>query len=227
MAEAYFYPPPGPFIGGRQPYEPSRKPPLSGPAAQNPPFGRRFPIEITGSWDTSGNYNVLVRTVTYLSGPTADKPPIKGMQVPIQVLNAWLPPEWVIYPILPRLYKGFVGLGVSPASLVAGTSGNVVTLTGIGTSWSAGTPGTPVFTITSTGSGASKTAQTVVSSTSATLTITAGTVGTITVTDPSTGATVNINVTGSAGGGNTSHTISVMYNMVGGTGEHPIRLGRF
>ena len=94
-----------------------------------------------------------------------------------------------------------VGFTLSPTSLILGSTGNLVTLTGIGTSWTPGTPGSPTFTLTSTGTGASITAQTVASTTSATLTITAGTAGVITITDPGTGATATINVANATGAG--------------------------
>jgi lysophospholipase L1-like esterase len=85
-------------------------------------------------------------------------------------------------------------ISASPATVVISTAGNVITLTGVGTAWTPGTPGSPTFTL-SGGSGASITAQTVASTTSATITVTAGSaLGTLTVTDPSTGATTTITV---------------------------------
>lgn len=85
-------------------------------------------------------------------------------------------------------------LSASPGNLTPGSTGNVVTLTGVGTSWTPGTPGSPTFTLSSTGTGASITAQVVASATSATITVTAGTVGLITITDPSTGDIAHISV---------------------------------
>jgi hypothetical protein len=67
-----------------------------------------------------------------------------------------------------------------------------VTLTGIGTNWTPGTPGSPTFTVNH----GTISAQTVNSATSATLTYCPGTyLGTITFTDPSTGLTVGALVT--------------------------------
>lgn len=83
-------------------------------------------------------------------------------------------------------------LSIAPSSVVTGTTGNSIVVTGFGTSWSAGTPGTPTFTL-SGGTGASITAQTVTNATTATLTITAGSApGALTITDPSTSATATL-----------------------------------
>jgi len=57
----------------------------------------------------------------------------------------------------------------SPTFALAGATGVTVTLTGVGTSWTSGTPGTPTFTC----SQGTITAQTVASGTSATLTYSA------------------------------------------------------
>ena len=89
-------------------------------------------------------------------------------------------------------------LAASPSTIVKSTTGNVITLTGTGTSWTAGTPGSPTFTL-SGGTGASITAQSVVSSTSATVTLTAGSAtGALTITDPSTSATATVTVINSS-----------------------------
>ena len=89
-------------------------------------------------------------------------------------------------------------ISASPSSIVKGSTGNVITLTGANTLWTAGNPGSPTFTI-SGGSGASITAQTVANSNSATLTVTAGnSTGTLIVTDPLTSATTTVSVINSS-----------------------------
>jgi hypothetical protein len=83
------------------------------------------------------------------------------------------------------------GITVNPTSIVNHSTGNLITITGIGTSWTPGTPGTPTFAVDS----GTITAQTVSSGTTATITLSApATNGTITVTDPSTGETATISV---------------------------------
>lgn len=73
-----------------------------------------------------------------------------------------------------------------------------VALTGVGTTWTAGTPGTPTFTLANTGSAAAISSQVVASATEATVTINTGALrGSVVLTDPSTGNTVTI-VIGSA-----------------------------
>jgi hypothetical protein len=85
-------------------------------------------------------------------------------------------------------------LSVSPTSVAASSTGNTLTLTGTGTSWTAGTPGSPIFTA----SGGTIAAQTVTSATSATLTYTAPPgAGTVTITDPSTGDTASLTISAS------------------------------
>ncbi len=72
-------------------------------------------------------------------------------------------------------------LSAAPTSVIASSTGNTLTLTGTGTSWTSGTPGSPTFTV----SGGTITAQVVPSATSATLTYSAPSgVGTVTITDP-------------------------------------------
>lgn len=76
-------------------------------------------------------------------------------------------------------------ISVSPNSIVANSTGNIITVTGVSTSWTPGTPGSPTFLVSGV-TGAAKTAQTVNNTTSATLTVTAstgGNTGTITVSD--------------------------------------------
>jgi hypothetical protein len=87
-----------------------------------------------------------------------------------------------------------IAMTASPTSINANSTGNVITLTGYNTGWTAGTPGTPTFTLTG-GTGASITAQTVASATSATVTISAGsTGGVLTIHDPLNSITTTINV---------------------------------
>lgn len=77
-------------------------------------------------------------------------------------------------------------MSVNPITVVANTTGNVVTVTGVSTSWTPGTPGTPAFTISGV-TGAAITAQVINSPTSATLTVTASTGGAIGVLEISDG----------------------------------------
>ncbi|HUZ75817.1 MAG TPA: hypothetical protein VMU87_22750 [Stellaceae bacterium] len=80
---------------------------------------------------------------------------------------------------------------VSPTSVTVSTTGNSLTLAGTGTNWTAGTPGAPTFTV----SGGTITAQSVSSTTAATLTYSApGSAGTVTITDPSTAATATLTI---------------------------------
>jgi hypothetical protein len=86
-------------------------------------------------------------------------------------------------------------LTVNPTSVSIGSIGNTLTLTGTGTAWTSGTPGSPTFTA----SAGTITAQTVNSSTSATLTYSApASAQTVTLTDPSTSDTTNL-IIGSSG----------------------------
>jgi hypothetical protein len=91
---------------------------------------------------------------------------------------------------LSAAYTVQTSLAASPALVAASSTGNTITLTGTGTAWTPGSPGAPAFTA----SAGTITAQTVNSTTSATLTFTAppGSVA-ITFTDPSTGRTAVIN----------------------------------
>lgn len=78
--------------------------------------------------------------------------------------------------------------------IVNGTTGNVIALTGIGTSWTAGTPGSPTFALSGCGT-ASITSQTVTSATTASVTLSAGATDcTIALTDPSTSNTTTLAV---------------------------------
>jgi hypothetical protein len=80
-------------------------------------------------------------------------------------------------------------LSASPSTFVPQTDGNVITLTGVGTSW---TSTNPTFTLAATGYGVSITGQAIISDTSVTITVNAGSVGVITITDPSTGDTCTL-----------------------------------
>lgn len=81
---------------------------------------------------------------------------------------------------------------VLPTSVQVSTSGNTLTVTGTNTSWTPGTPGSPIFTVSS----GIITAQTIISTTSATLTYSSpATPQNIVVTDPSTGDTTTFAVT--------------------------------
>lgn len=89
-----------------------------------------------------------------------------------------------------------VGVSVSPTSETLNLTSASVTLTGAGTSWTAGTPGTPTFTLTNAGgTNASIVSQVVNSTTSATLVINTGTVaGNVTISDPSTSTSTTLSL---------------------------------
>lgn len=78
---------------------------------------------------------------------------------------------------------------VQPATMVANTTGNIVTVTGTATNWTPGTPGSPIFTISGV-AGAAITSQVVNTPTSATLTVTASTGGATGVAEISDGTIV-------------------------------------
>lgn len=103
--------------------------------------------------------------------------------------------------VLDDFSADYIGSGpgtftVSPTQVYAGTTGNVLTLSGTSTPWTSGTPGGPTFTVanSNSGTGTAATAQSVASTTSATVTVTAGGKGTITVMDPDSGATATVAV---------------------------------
>jgi hypothetical protein len=98
-------------------------------------------------------------------------------------------------------------LAVSPTSVVQNSTGLTLTLTGTGTSWTAGTPGTPTFTV----SAGTITAQTITSATAATLTYSspASSSSPVTITDPSTGATASLTISASNLANGTASTVSV------------------
>lgn len=84
-----------------------------------------------------------------------------------------------------------VSLSVSPTAIPNFGSPTELTFTGVGTSWTAGTPGSPTLAC----SAGSLSDQQVLSTTSATATYTPGNfLGTVTFTDPSTGATCTATV---------------------------------
>lgn len=85
-------------------------------------------------------------------------------------------------------------LSVTPAAITPGSVGNLITLKGLGTNWTAGSPGAPTFTI-SGGQGAEITSQVVGNAGSAIITVSSGSeTGTLTITDPSTNATATLSV---------------------------------
>jgi hypothetical protein len=94
----------------------------------------------------------------------------------------------------PELAFADAAISVNPSSIIHGTTGNQVVITGVNASWTAGTPGSPIFTL-SGGTGASITARTITDPTHAILTISAGSAtGALTITDPSKGTTTTVNV---------------------------------
>ena len=95
-------------------------------------------------------------------------------------------------------------LSVSPTQVDPSTIGNVLTLTGVGTSWTPGTPGSPTFTA----SAGTITAQVIASTTSATLTYTAPAGGPVTLTDPGTSDTATLTINGALTSGTASTTSS-------------------
>jgi large repetitive protein len=97
-------------------------------------------------------------------------------------------------------------LSVSPTSVVVNSTNQTLILTGVGTSWTTGTPGSPTFTV----SGGTITAQTVNSTTSATLTYNApSSTGSVTITDPSTSATTSLTISSSSLANGTASVVSV------------------
>lgn len=83
-----------------------------------------------------------------------------------------------------------VGIAASPTIANLNVTSQTETVTGLGVTWTPGTPGSPLFTISS---GASIVSQVVNSSTSATVVISTGSAGGVaTITDPSTGFTAPI-----------------------------------
>lgn len=79
-------------------------------------------------------------------------------------------------------------ISAAPAIVTNGFNGTI-SLAGVSTGWTAGTPGTPTFTVSGTGCSLSN--QVISSTTAATLTLTVGTVDCI-ITDPSTSATTTV-----------------------------------
>lgn len=76
---------------------------------------------------------------------------------------------------------------VQPTTMVANSTGNILTVTGTSTNWTPGTPGSPTFTITGV-TGAEITSQVVNTPTSVTLIVTASTGGNIGVAEVSDGS---------------------------------------
>lgn len=89
---------------------------------------------------------------------------------------------------------GAPSISASPSTVSTSTT-NTITLTGVNTSWTSGTPGSPTFTVTNSGTSCSITAQTITGATSATLTFVCGSGGgTATINDPSTSTSTNVTV---------------------------------
>lgn len=66
-----YYQPPGPCVGGRQPYEPSKLVPPSGPTPQNPPLtGSRVALAVLIAWIPGPNQPILSVLSTPPSAPT-------------------------------------------------------------------------------------------------------------------------------------------------------------
>lgn len=96
-------------------------------------------------------------------------------------------------------FQSSSSMTVLPTSLVADSTGNIVTVTGVGTAWTPGGPGTPAF-IAAGVVGAQVTSQVINNPTSATLLVTAstgGNTGTVTISD---GTLTSNGITVAAGG---------------------------
>jgi hypothetical protein len=87
----------------------------------------------------------------------------------------------------------FTGYTSTPSTVPNGHSGNItLTLSGGGTSWTAGTPGTPTFTLSGVAN-VTKISQSIASSNSATIVITTGAgTGTLTIDDGTSTTTVSV-----------------------------------
>jgi Bacterial Ig-like domain len=88
------------------------------------------------------------------------------------------------------------GISVSPTAIPANHAGNItLTVTGVGSAFTSGTPGSPSFTLSGV-AGVTKVSQTVTSSTSATIVVTTGSgTGTLTISDGIVSATLAVNAT--------------------------------
>jgi lysophospholipase L1-like esterase len=113
-------------------------------------------------------------------------------------------------------------LTLTPSAVDAGSTANAITLTGVGSSWTPGTPGSPTFTV----SGGTKNSQSVASTTSASMSYDApASAGSVTVTDPSTGdtAVLTVNAAGSPVAGTASWSSSsdtqITVALAGSTGS--------
>lgn len=132
-----------------------------------------------------------ISSQTNNSATSQDVSIINGTTVGSLLMQDGAGAKWVIFVITQ-------GLQVSPRIVADNNSSQSIALTGISTSWTAGTPGTPTFTLAMSGgaSGASIVSQTIADSFDATIIINTGTTGGIvTITDPSTGKTADIAVT--------------------------------
>jgi hypothetical protein len=99
-------------------------------------------------------------------------------------------------PHLARPVTAMASMTAVPLSVLASIVGNVLTVTGVATGWTPGTPGLPSFTV----SAGTVTAQVVDTSTSARLTYTSPTAQSVTVTDPNSGASTTVGIVASSGG---------------------------
>lgn len=127
--ETPFYPPPGPFVGGQQPYAPFTSIPTSGPAPQNPPItGARVPGAILLHWI---DYDPTPRQLGYrgipTSGPAPQNPPVIGSRYPLAISISWeMPAE------LPRQRAGIAQFGAASSFVPAASSLALLTVL---TSW--------------------------------------------------------------------------------------------
>jgi hypothetical protein len=120
---------------------------------------------------------------------------------------------WILDAIAVKSAPTSGSLAASPTTALEGSTGNVVTLTCVGCTWTPGTPGSPTFTL-SGGTGASITAQHVLTATTATVTITAGTAsGPLAVNDPVTGNSALLSIPVA------SFTVSPTFLINGSTGN--------
>jgi hypothetical protein len=89
-------------------------------------------------------------------------------------------------------------ISISPSSIMQNATSTSVTVIGVNTSWTAGTPGTPTFSLTG-GNSASIVSQIISGSTSAILNINSGSAtGTLIITDPSSNSTTSVSVISAA-----------------------------
>lgn len=186
-------------------------------SAATPLLGQTLTISptIIANGSTSQTINVSCSgCVGWVAGtPGTPTFTVSGATVVSQVVNTTSTATLVLTPTVTNNYVYITAPRVSGASspalavltvqptfsasqpfIVNGTTGNVITVTGIGASWTTGTPGSPTFALSGCPT-ASITSQTVTSATTANLTLSAGTTDcTITITDPSTSNTTTLAV---------------------------------